>query len=101
MLITDNNICFYYMSKSKIAHYVFRIVCDVEWLAFMVFWAVSCRILSVSLCFVRVRQFLIGLIFIDPLDEMGSRSSLSRDVEGADHWDMNYHEAAIYLEVIM
>lgn len=27
---------------------------------------------------------------------MGSRSSLSQ--EGADHWDMNYHEAAIFLE---
>lgn len=34
-----------------------------------------------------------------PPDEMGSRSSLSRDAaEGADHWEMNYHEAAIFLE---
>lgn len=29
---------------------------------------------------------------------MGSRSILSRDAEGSDHWNMNYHEAAIYLE---
>lgn len=37
--------------------------------------------------------------FADQLEEMGSRSSLSRDVDGDDHWDMNFHEAAIYLEV--
>lgn len=32
---------------------------------------------------------------------MGSRSSLSRDLDSADvdHWEMNYHEAAIFLEV--
>lgn len=32
---------------------------------------------------------------------MGSRSSLSRDVDSTDvdHWEMNYHEAAIFLEV--
>lgn len=39
-------------------------------------------------------------MFLDQLEEMGSRSSLSRDADGNDHWDMNYHEAAIYLEVI-
>ncbi|KAL3272228.1 hypothetical protein HHI36_022711 [Cryptolaemus montrouzieri] len=37
-----------------------------------------------------------------PIDEMGSRSSLARDVRddttGFDHWEMNYHEAAIFLE---
>lgn len=35
------------------------------------------------------------------VEEMGSRSSLSRDsptAEGTDHWEMNYHEAAIFLE---
>ncbi|GJQ79890.1 hypothetical protein Trydic_g18337 [Trypoxylus dichotomus] len=32
------------------------------------------------------------------IDEMGSRSSLSRDADGSDQWDMNYHEAAIFLE---
>lgn len=34
---------------------------------------------------------------------MGSRSSLSRDRDennrDVDHWEMNYHEAAIFLEV--
>lgn len=31
---------------------------------------------------------------------MGSRSSLSREnTESVDHWEMNYHEAAIFLEV--
>lgn len=34
---------------------------------------------------------------------MGSRSSLSRDQNefnnDVDHWEMNYHEAAIFLEV--
>ncbi|XP_030757236.1 two pore calcium channel protein 1-like isoform X2 [Sitophilus oryzae] len=36
----------------------------------------------------------------NPIDEMGSRSSLSRDVDNneVDHWEMNYHEAAIFLE---
>ncbi|XP_056633174.1 two pore calcium channel protein 1-like isoform X1 [Diorhabda sublineata] len=35
----------------------------------------------------------------DPLDEMGSRSSLSRDDIGdMDQWEMNFHEAAIFLE---
>lgn len=35
----------------------------------------------------------------DPIDEMGSRSSLSRDDNAdIDHWEMNYHEAAIFLE---
>ncbi|XP_045469112.1 two pore channel protein 1-like [Harmonia axyridis] len=37
-----------------------------------------------------------------PIEEMGSRSSLARDVRddttGFDHWEMNYHEAAIFLE---
>ncbi|XP_017772430.1 PREDICTED: two pore calcium channel protein 1-like isoform X2 [Nicrophorus vespilloides] len=38
-------------------------------------------------------------IVLDSLDEMGSRSSLSREVDvGNDHWGMNYHEAAIFLE---
>ncbi|CAH0546809.1 unnamed protein product [Brassicogethes aeneus] len=33
------------------------------------------------------------------MEEMGSRSSLSRETENeADHWEMNYHEAAIFLE---
>nr|CAH7728734.1 unnamed protein product [Callosobruchus chinensis] len=33
------------------------------------------------------------------VDEMGSRSSLSRDDNtDTDHWEMNYHEAAIFLE---
>ncbi|KAJ8933779.1 hypothetical protein NQ314_013815 [Rhamnusium bicolor] len=33
------------------------------------------------------------------VDEMGSRSSLSRDDNAdIDHWEMNYHEAAIFLE---
>lgn len=37
--------------------------------------------------------------FSDPIDEMGSRSSLSRDdLADMDHWEMNYHEAAIFLE---
>lgn len=35
---------------------------------------------------------------------MGSRSSLNRDLTGcendSDYWEMNYHEAAIYLEVL-
>lgn len=36
----------------------------------------------------------------DPIDEMGSRSSLSRDdMADLDNWEMNYHEAAIFLEV--
>lgn len=43
------------------------------------------------------------LLFSDPIDEMGSRSSLSRDRDegnmDVDHWEMNYHEAAIFLEV--
>lgn len=34
---------------------------------------------------------------------MGSRSSLNRNRDEAnmdvDHWEMNYHEAAIFLEV--
>ncbi|KAJ8954127.1 hypothetical protein NQ318_005721 [Aromia moschata] len=34
----------------------------------------------------------------NPVDEMGSRSSLSRDDADVDHWEMNYHEAAIFLE---
>ncbi|CAG9862413.1 unnamed protein product [Phyllotreta striolata] len=35
----------------------------------------------------------------NPIDEMGSRSSLSRDdLADMDHWEMNYHEAAIFLE---
>ncbi|KAJ8921141.1 hypothetical protein NQ315_013612 [Exocentrus adspersus] len=35
----------------------------------------------------------------NPIDEMGSRSSLSRDDNSeTDHWEMNYHEAAIFLE---
>ncbi|XP_044763143.1 two pore calcium channel protein 1-like [Coccinella septempunctata] len=37
-----------------------------------------------------------------PIEEMGSRSSLARDIRddttGFDHWEMNYHEAAIFLE---
>lgn len=33
------------------------------------------------------------------IEEMGSVSGLSRDSEAADHWEMNYHEAAIFLEV--
>ncbi|XP_060533745.1 two pore channel protein 1-like isoform X2 [Cylas formicarius] len=39
-------------------------------------------------------------MFLYPVDEMGSRSSLSRDLDSAeiDHWEMNYHEAAIFLE---
>lgn len=41
-----------------------------------------------------------AMILLDTVDEMGSRSSLSRDLEGSDQWDMNYHEAAIFLEVI-
>ncbi|XP_065173158.1 two pore channel protein 1-like isoform X2 [Atheta coriaria] len=32
------------------------------------------------------------------IEEMGSVSGLSRDSEAADHWEMNYHEAAIFLE---
>lgn len=39
------------------------------------------------------------MILLDAIDEMGSRSSLSRDADGSDQWDMNYHEAAIFLEV--
>lgn len=43
-------------------------------------------------------MFIIGIV--DPIDEMGSRSSLSRDDNSeTDHWEMNYHEAAIFLEV--
>lgn len=39
-------------------------------------------------------------MFLVPIDEMGSRSSLSRDnTSELDHWEMNYHEAAIFLEV--
>lgn len=38
-------------------------------------------------------------LILDQLEEMGSRSTLSRDIDGADHWEMNFHEAAIYLEV--
>lgn len=35
----------------------------------------------------------------NPSDEMGSRSSLSREMDPeTDHWEMNYHEAAIFLE---
>ncbi|XP_068901999.1 two pore calcium channel protein 1-like isoform X3 [Tenebrio molitor] len=38
-------------------------------------------------------------MFLYPIDEMGSRSSLSRETtETVDHWEMNYHEAAIFLE---
>ncbi|XP_018562124.1 two pore calcium channel protein 1 isoform X2 [Anoplophora glabripennis] len=38
-------------------------------------------------------------MFLYPIDEMGSRSSLSRDDNSeTDHWEMNYHEAAIFLE---
>lgn len=41
-----------------------------------------------------------GSAITNPVDEMGSRSSLSRDLDSADvdHWEMNYHEAAIFLE---
>ncbi|XP_049818861.1 two pore calcium channel protein 1-like isoform X2 [Aethina tumida] len=40
-----------------------------------------------------------SIILRDPLEEMGSRSSLSRENETeADHWEMNYHEASIFLE---
>ncbi|CAG9770850.1 unnamed protein product [Ceutorhynchus assimilis] len=41
-----------------------------------------------------------GAATSNPIDEMGSRSSLSRDMDSADvdHWEMNYHEAAIFLE---
>lgn len=39
-------------------------------------------------------------MFVVPIEEMGSRSSLSRDnTSEQDHWEMNYHEAAIFLEV--
>lgn len=46
----------------------------------------------------------MSIFFVDPpIEEMGSRSSLARDVRddttGFDHWEMNYHEAAIFLEV--
>nr|XP_023012709.1 two pore calcium channel protein 1-like isoform X1 [Leptinotarsa decemlineata] len=35
----------------------------------------------------------------NPMDEMGSRSSLCRDDNAdTDQWEMNYHEAAIFLE---
>ncbi|CAG9815106.1 unnamed protein product [Phaedon cochleariae] len=35
----------------------------------------------------------------NPMDEMGSRSNLSReDTADIDQWEMNYHEAAIFLE---
>nr|CAH7728737.1 unnamed protein product [Callosobruchus chinensis] len=38
-------------------------------------------------------------MFLHAVDEMGSRSSLSRDDNtDTDHWEMNYHEAAIFLE---
>ena len=42
-------------------------------------------------------------MFLVPNDEMGSRSSLSRDLDTSniDHWDLNYHEAAIFLEVYL
>ncbi|XP_050302250.1 two pore calcium channel protein 1-like isoform X2 [Anthonomus grandis grandis] len=42
-----------------------------------------------------------GSASTNPIEEMGSRSSLSRHVENSmdvDHWEMNYHEAAIFLE---
>ncbi|XP_066153922.1 two pore channel protein 1-like isoform X1 [Euwallacea fornicatus] len=49
----------------------------------------------------RFDKFDLGYdLELDPLDEMGSRSSLSRDLDSGevDHWEMNYHEAAIFLE---
>ncbi|KAL1502413.1 hypothetical protein ABEB36_007557 [Hypothenemus hampei] len=41
-----------------------------------------------------------GSASTNPLEEMGSRSSLARDLDSneVDHWEMNYHEAAIFLE---
>ncbi|ERL92570.1 hypothetical protein D910_09883, partial [Dendroctonus ponderosae] len=47
-----------------------------------------------------INNVTYGSAITNPIDEMGSRSSLSRDVDSTDidHWEMNYHEAAIFLE---
>lgn len=46
------------------------------------------------------KHFIFAIGIADTVDEMGSRSSLSRDDNSeTDHWEMNYHEAAIFLEV--